>query len=196
MEIVKINRKEIDSKDIALIVEYLRRGETMAYPTDTIYGLGCDATNGKAIEKIYKIKGRSGKKPLLILISSYAMLKRYCFASRRQINYLKSLWPGRVSVVLKKRNILPTGLTGGSANIAVRLPKNDFLIKVIKKLNRPLVSTSLNLSGQDHLTSVQGLEKKFTKYKPDLVVDGGSLVGRPSKLIDLTDIDNVKILRK
>lgn len=196
MEIIKINKKKISPEDINLITDYLHDGKTIAYPTDTIYGLGCDATNIKAIRKIYQIKRRDKDKPLLILVSSYSMLRRYCFLSKKQEEYLKKIWPGKVSVIFKKRKLLSSSLTGGKDTVAVRLPKDDFLIKIIKKINKPLVSTSLNASGQRNLSSISEMKKHFLNHKPSLAIDGGEILSRPSKLIDLSDINNIKILRK
>ncbi len=224
MKIIKINpptsrlrrtsKKNIEDKiyneQIDLIVDYLKRGKVIVYPTDTIYGLGCIATDKKAINKIYKIKKRDKSKPLLILVSSLAMVKKYCYVNKKQEEYLKKVWGenppsplcqggviGRpVSVILRSRNLLPKELTGGENSIAVRLPKDELLIKIIGQVNLPIVSTSLNISGKKNLTNISEIDKYFSKYKPYLVVDIGELKAKPSKLIDLRDINNIKILRK
>lgn len=193
---IKVNTSKFTQEQIDLIVDCLKRGQVIAYPTDTVYGLGCDAGNIEAIKKINKIKGEKGKKPLLVLISDFKMLQKYCFFNQKQEEYLRDVWPGPVTVILKRKPILPTELTGGLNSIAVRLPKNDFLIKIIKAAGFPLVSTSLNKKGEKPLLDVNNLEKHF-KYPPDLVIDAGAAKRiKPSKLIDLRDIENVKILRK
>lgn len=178
-----------------MITDYLKRGSIIAYPTDTVYGLGCDARNAEAIKRINKIKGEKGSKPLLVLISDFKMLKKYCFVNLEQMEYLQKIWPGPVTAILKRRPNLPAELTGGLSSLAVRLPKNDFLIKIISQAGFPIISTSLNKKREKPLTNVQNLEKYF-KYLPDLVVDAGEVKGKPSRLIDLRDIKNVKILRK
>jgi tRNA A37 threonylcarbamoyladenosine synthetase subunit TsaC/SUA5/YrdC len=89
MQTIKIDLNKINKADADLMAQYLKNGKVIAYPTDTVYGLGCDARNTKAIEKINKIKGERGIKPLLILISDFLMLKKYCFVNLEQMEYLK-----------------------------------------------------------------------------------------------------------
>ena len=218
MKILKIRQNIFFVKKIDLIADFFRRGKVIVYPTDTIYGLGCLATNKKAINKIYKIKKREKKKPLLILVDSLAMAKRYCYVSKEQEKYLLRVWcltphpPFRrgafraVTVILKSRGVLPKELTGGADSLAVRLPKNDFLIKIIKAVKCPIVSTSVNIRGEKPLINVKNLGMYFRTPRtplirgaiklPNLVVDAGKLKNKPSRIIDITDIENVKLLRK
>ena len=108
---IKINPKKISDAEINEIVNNFKQGKVIAYPTDTVYGLGCLATDKKAVKKIYKIKKRDKKKPLLILASSFGMVRKYCFLSRAQEKFLKNKCSGSVSVILKSRNLLPKELT-------------------------------------------------------------------------------------
>ena len=196
MKTIKINLKKITKDEVDLIVDYLKRGKIIAYPTDTVYGLGCDARNAEAIKRINKIKGERGLKPLLVLMSDFSMLKRYCFVNLEQMEYLKIIWPGPVTVILKRRPILPDELTGGLNSLAVRLPKNDFLFRIISQAGFPIVSTSLNKKGEKPLLEVKNLEKYF-KYLPDLVIDAGECKKtKPSRLVDIREVKNIKILRK
>lgn len=188
MKIIKINLKKFTQAEIDIVASYLKRGKVIAYPTDTVYGLGCNAGKAAAVARVRKIKGDRTKKPMLALVSDWQMLKKYCRVSREQMKYLKKIWPGRVTVILKKKN-------SDNESLAVRLPKNDFLIKIITKAGFPVVSTSLNKREEKPLTSVKSLAKHF-KYLPDLAIDAGMIKGRPSKLIDLRDVKNIKIIRK
>ena len=196
MEKIKINLNKISRKEIGLIVDFLKRGKVIVYPTDTVYGLGCSAVNKRAIKKIFAIKKREKRKPMIILVSSLGMLNKYCFVSKRQNDILKKYWPAPITFILKSRNILPKELTGGTDSIAARLPKKLFLIKIKKKTGVPIVSTSANISGEKNLDNVKSIEKYFKKNKLDLAVNGGILKGRPSRVVDLRDIGNIKILRK
>lgn len=194
MKIIKVNFKKIKNKEIDLIVNYLNSGKVIAYPTDTIYGLGCVATSRKAINKIHKIK--KSKKPFLILVSSLKMLEKYCHVDARQKRIMKRI-EEPTTFILKSKGKLPKELSGGTKNLAVRLPQSNFLIKLIKKNGLPIVSTSLNISGKKPLDSVNNLEKYFKKDKPDLVVNAGRLIRvKPSKIVDIRDINKIKILRK
>lgn len=188
-----------EENDIDLVVDYLRKGKVVVLPTDTVYGLHGDATNSRAIEKIRRIKKRGKNSPLLILVSSLEMVKRYCYLSQKQPEFLRKIWASGnkpVSVVLKSRGKLPRELTAGLDSIGVRLPKSVFLTTIIERVGVPVISTSLNISGQKPLIGVEGLDKYFKAPKPDLVVDAGKLKGSPSRLIDLRNVEDIKILRK
>lgn len=195
---LKINSQKITSAELALIVKALAGGKVIVYPTDTIYGLGCLATDKKAINKIKKIKQRDASKPFIILVSSLFMAKKYCLVSKKQEVILKELWSSKrpTSVILRQRNLLPQELIPKQQGIAVRLPKSDFLRKIIRTAGTPIVSTSFNISGQPVYNEVTFLaNKKLTKNDPELIIDGGMLNNKPSKIIDLTT-DSIKIIRK
>ncbi len=195
---LKIDSHKITSAESALIVKSLRLGEVMVYPTDTIYGLGCLATNAKAINKIKIIKKRDKNKPLLILVSSLHMAKKYCFISKKQEFSLKKIWKSKrpTSVILRHRNLLPKELNPKQEGIAVRLPKSDFLRKIIKTIGVPIVSTSFNVSGEPVWNEVSFLSKKrFKKNDPELVIDGGILNNQASRLINLIN-GEIKIIRQ
>jgi L-threonylcarbamoyladenylate synthase len=198
MKKISLKMKNFSRKDIDFIVAELKKGKIIAYPTDTIYGLGCDATNQIAINKIYKIKKRPKTKPMLVLVSGFEMLKKYFIADKDQLDFLKQIWPGPVTAILKAKKILSDNLKAHDQSAGVRFPKNIFLIELINKLNRPLVSTSLNIGGEKNIDNVSKMEKYFTKSSlPDIAIDAGKLpINKPSTLIDLKNICNIKILRK
>ena len=180
MQSIKINLEKITKQEIGFIAGFLKAGKTIVYPTDTIYGLGCLATDEKAINKIYRIKNREKKKPLLVLVSDYSMLRKFFFVDKKQEAYLKKVWPGKISVILNKKDRLPKNISTGLPGVAVRLPKSLFLTKMIREVNGPVVSTSLNLSGEKPMEIVDNLQKYFQGAKPDFIVDAGAKRGRPS----------------
>lgn len=195
---IKINPKKILSAELALIVKSLKQGKVIVYPTDTIYGLGCLATNSKAIKKIKLIKKREQNKPFLVLVSSLYMAKKYCHISKKQEIILRQVWTAArpTSVVLKHRNLLSGELVPENAGLAVRLPKSDFLRKIVRQAGAPIVSTSFNISGEPVWNQVDFLaDKKLKKENPELIIDGGPLNNRASRLIDLRD-EQIKIIRK
>lgn len=195
---LKINQNKTTSAELALIVKALHQGKIIIYPTDTIYGLGCLATKAEAINKIKAIKKRDANKPLLILVSSLYMAKRYCFVSKKQEIILRELWNGHrpTSVILRHRKLLPQELNPKQEGLAVRLPKSDFLRKIIRTSGVPLVSTSFNISGQPVWNQVSFLaDKKLGKADPDLIIDGGKLNHKASRIVDLTSL-KLKIIRK
>ena len=205
MKIIKVDFKKPDKKNIELIAHYFKSGKIVVYPTDTIYGIGCDATNKKSIQKIWKIKKRDKNNPFLVLIKSWFMLRSNFYVSVKQNEYLRKIWflprdnkkTRPTTVLLKKRKVFPDFASAGKENVAVRLPNNKFLIKMMTEIGRPIVSTSVNESGKKPLENIENIDKYFNALKPDLVVDiGRSLKGKSSKLVDLLDIKNKKILRK
>ena len=192
--IFKLNQQNEDSA-WRLAKSVLLKGKVIVCPTDTLYGFSALATKSAAIKKIYRLKDRQGKAGAIILVSSLAMLKRYAFVSRAQEAWLRQVWPGKVSVILKSKNNLPKAILGQDKSLAVRLPKNPFLIKLIKQLNCPIISTSVNHTGEAPLIDIND----FTKYFPDkavaLIVDSGKLKSKASRLVDLRDYPEIKVLR-
>ena len=201
MKYLKVNKNKIANDEINLIIDYFKSGKIVVYPTDTIYGLGCRADDALAVKKILEIKKRDPRKSLIVLVSSLSMLKRYCYINPAQTKYLKKVWnqARSTTVILKNRGLLPKEVSGGRDTLAVRLPnllKNDFLVKMIRGMKVPIVSTSLNISGEKNLESVSNLDNYFKRTKPDLVIDAGMLKTKPSRLVDLTDVTDIEVLRK
>jgi len=198
MKIVSINLNKISKEIISEIADYINRGKIIAYPTDTIYGLGCDALNRKAIKKIFRIKKRNEKKPLLMLANNFNIIKKYCLVNKQQIDYLKKIWPAPITVILKRKKNTIKDLAGADDSLAIRIPDNNFLKLLLKKLKRPITSTSLNISGEKNFNNPKNIEIYFIGLKPDIVIDAGNIFipGKPSKIIDIRDIKNIKIIRK
>jgi L-threonylcarbamoyladenylate synthase len=196
MKTIIINKNKIKESEINIVHDFLSKGKIIAYPTDTIYGLGCLATDVKAVKKIFKIKRIPKQRSLLMLVKCYQMLKKYCYVNKKQEEYLKKIWPGSVTVILNGKGNLPKEVSSKDGSFGVRLPKNDFLIKLIRKVGVPIISTSLNISGRENVDPSIDLKKYFGKNCPDLVIDSDMQKNkRASKIIDLKDIKNIKILR-
>lgn len=197
-----VNSKRIKPAIIDLVAGSLHIGQIVVLPTDTIYGLSCLANDSRAIKKIYHLKKRDPNKPVIILVNDLKMAKKYTFISRKQAQLLEKVWSKNqapTTIILRNRHKLPAELTRGSDGLAIRLPKSKFLIKIIEKVKYPLVSTSLNLSGQKNITDLSRLNLVFPKKnnRPDLIVDAGlSPQSRPSRLIDLRNEDEPVIIRK
>jgi L-threonylcarbamoyladenylate synthase len=195
----KEHLKSID--DVKLrhrLVVRLMSGEVLMMPSDTIYGLSCRADNSKAVSRVFSIKKRDKSFPLIILVSSLNMAKKYCNINTHQEIVLKKIWASQrpTSVLLKHRNLLVKGVTAGSPYLAVRLPKSDFLRKIIKALAVPIVSTSANFSGQAVINSEEAEKYFHQKIRPDLVLISEPNKSKASKLISLDDKGYIKILRE
>lgn len=189
MRILRLNKKNYH-KALNEVVAAIKNGEVIVCPTDTIYGLVCDATNQKAVKKIILMKKRLPRKPIPIFVRNLKMAKKFAYIDKEQEEILKKAWPGKVTTVLRSKK--------GSKTIGIRIPKYKFILDLISKLNLPLAETSVNLSGKPALSTIKGVLKHFRNQKnqPDLVINAGNFKKpRPSTVIDLTVIPS-KILRE
>ena len=206
MQKIKIDQKNITKKEIEELANYFLADNIIAYPTDTIYGLGCLATNTKSIERIEKIKKRKEKQSFIILVKSYCMLKKYCKIDNKQDKFLRTIWSKTkeeikktkpTTVILEaQKDMLSENLIFKDGSIAVRMPlQSNFLINLIKKINLPIISTSLNISGEEPINDLEKLDSKFKNI--DIAIDAGIIQNnKASKIIDIRDMENIKIIRK
>jgi len=188
--IVLTVKKQNLAKIINEVVRSIKNGGIIACPTDTVYGLICDAANKKAVKKLYKIKKRPKNKLFPVFVEDIKMAKKFVKVSSEQEKFLKKVWPGAVTAILKSKNKKGT--------IGIRIPNHKWLLGVAEQLNRPLAETSANLSGEPATTKIKEVLKYFKgrQYQPDLILDGGNLKpAKPSQVIDLTGSRPV-ILRK
>ena len=186
MRILKI-KKQNSSQVFREAVKAIKNGQVIVCPTDTVYGLVCDATNKKAVDKLFKIKRRPRKKPIPFFVKDIKMAKKLASIDKTQEAFLKNVWPGKITVVLKSKK---------RDTIGLRIP-NHFVLNLVKHINCPLTGTSANISGRPASTRIKEVLKQFKsqKAKPGLVLDVGNLPkSKPSTVIDLT-IWPPKILR-
>ena len=166
-----------------LAEKLILEGEIIVYPTDTLYGMGVDATNKKAINKLNQLKGRIS--PLSIIVNSEKMIKKYIdikFSFKKDLNkYL----PGPFTILLNNfNNILPEDLSQGTNKIGIRIPKSSFILKVVKNINRPIVTTSVNYHNMKPLNNVDMINKQFNKLS--IFAEDINLNSLGSTIIDYT----------
>lgn len=160
------------------------------YPTDTLYGLGCNALSPTAVEKVYGAKQREGRKPLSIIVTDFEMLLSYCEVSPAQQQILHELLPGPYTFIVPLRKNLPVS---SNMEVGVRVPEHFFMRQAAKELGVPIVSTSANLSGQPDAAEASAVDGHI-KSRVELVVDGGKCrYAQGSTVIDLI---RMKVLRK
>lgn len=190
---MKIVNQSIESLNEAVTI--LNKGGVVICPTDTIYGFLADATNKKAVEKIYKIKKRPRSKPLPIFVKDLKMAKELAEIDDRQEKILKKYWPGKYTFVLKAKNQKPKSKIYGinKDTIAIRVPKYKFLNDLLKKINKPLVQTSVNISAREPLNYIADILATFgpvriamlaRKATPS-VASGQRVAGGENRLVDL-----------
>ena len=193
MKILKTNQNEVDKKVIDEAVKVLADGGVILYPTDTVYGLGANIFNRKAVKKVYNIKKRSYLKPVSLLVSSKDAIPLVSKASLNQLNFIDKYLPGPYTFILKKSKIVPRHLTSGSVNVGVRVPKSEIACSLGKIF--PITTTSANLSNKDTLDTPEEILKQLG-CEVDLIIDVGPLKsGNPSTIIDLTGEEPVFVKR-
>jgi len=173
--------------NIGMIIEnaasVLKDGGLVVYPTDTLYGLGCDALNEEAIMKVFRAKSRSKEKPISIAVSSLEMMKKYASVTPLAESLAKQFLPGGLTLILSKKN-LPDILTSNKKEIAVRIPDDKVALKLIQALGRPITATSANISGMEPPATP---EEVANQIEADLIIDRGKLESKvPSTIVDLT----------
>ena len=169
-------------------IEVLKNGGTISYPTDTTYGIGCDATNEAAVERVFKAKGRDFNKPLGLAFSSVEMIKDYRDISGKEELILRQLLPGPFMILLKRRESVSDRITAKSNKVGARIPDHKIAIELVNGLRKPIVTTSANVSGEADPTS-----SSEVKLKVDMIVKGECKYKEASTVFD---IENKKILRK
>lgn len=196
MKILKLEPENFE-KIIKKIVKFLRQGKITVLPTDTVYGLICDATNQKTIERLFRIKKRKFQKPIPIFINDIKTAKKLALIDKKQGKFLKKVWPGKITAILKKRK--GKKIYGvEEETIGLRVPNYELINNLLKKINCPLSGTSANISGKPASIKIKEIINQFKNQKrqPDLIIDAGNLPkSRPSKVIDLSG-KKIRILRR
>lgn len=178
----------IPQVDLSQAVELLEQGKILAYPTETVYGLGCDATCEKAIERLFQIKGRSAEKAISVLIPELESLPQYVEEVPSSAKALiDQYWPGPLTLILRaKKDFFPEALLAGSGKIALRLSSHPVAQALCRNFKRPITTTSANLSGQPAALTPQEIEKALAGSL-DGILSGGVLPPSPgSTIVDAT----------
>jgi len=177
-----------------LIVNALRNGDIIAYPTDTYYGLGCDLFNVKAIRRLYEIRGLKEARPLSVIFKDFKEISAYAVMSDFAFRVLKDSLPGPYTFILKARRIIPRLLMSAKKEVGVRMPDHPVPIALTRLLERPLINTSAKSLTAGLLTDPKEIDR-YLKGAVSLVIDGGLIPGEPSTVISLVD-DAVNVLRE
>jgi L-threonylcarbamoyladenylate synthase len=185
----------ITKSNIDAVANIILSGGVAAVPTETVYGLAVNALDVSAVERLYEVKGRPETKPISLFVSGMADAESFCQdIPEGAYKLAERFWSGPLTIVLKRKPIVPDIITAGGDTVAVRSPKNDFVLGLLKKLRLPLTGTSANLSGMPSAVSFEDTLKYFDG-KIDCAVDGGVCPGGiPSTIVDMTG-EIPKILR-
>jgi len=198
MKILQIDLNKDYAGALKEAVSVLESGGVIVCPTDTLYGIGCNALDEKAVKKIFEIKNRPWAKPLPIIVRNLRWAKGLAHISKRNEETLNRVWPGKVTAILPKREIVPDVLTSGTKTVGIRIPDHPVTDQLLKLFGYPIALTSANISGDEPTQDIDEIINVFSRQltrQPDLVLDVGILPkSEPSSILDLTG-DKPKISR-
>ena len=190
---LSINCQNPQMRLIKKAVDVLRDGGIIIYPTDTVYGLGCDLSNKKGIEKIYEIKRRNKKQPLSFICSDLKHISQYAKVTDYAYKTMKRLLPGSYTFILEASRLVPKIILPKRPTTGIRVPDNNICMAMVRELGQPIISTSVKTADGEDLGNPYIIEEHFGKLV-DLIIDGGNIIPEPSSVISLVD-DNIEILR-
>jgi L-threonylcarbamoyladenylate synthase len=172
----------------------LKEGKTILYPTDTVWGLGCDATNFKAVSKIYRLKNREESKSLIVLVSSINMLKKHVFMPKKVLEFLKGTSKPTTIIYNNPKGFAKNTIANDNT-IAIRIVQDDFCRKLIKRFGKPIVSTSANVSGENTPKSFSEISKPILNSVDYIVNLQQQKVSKKSSTILKITGNNFQVLR-
>ena len=191
---LSIDPQHLKGRHVDRAVEVLKRDGVIVYPTDTIYGLGCDVTSKAAVERIRRIKGRDANKPMSFVCSDLVQVSRYGHVSNFAHRILKRFLPGPYTFVLTATRETPRVFQSKQKTVGIRIPDHPVPLALVEQLGNPVVSTSANESDEEVVTNPADLEQIFG-HRVDLIMECGTLPVLASSVISLVD-DTVAILRE
>ncbi|MDG5817899.1 L-threonylcarbamoyladenylate synthase [Natronococcus sp. A-GB7] len=163
----------------------IREGELVVYPTETVYGLGANAVDPDAVERVFEAKGRDRSKPVSMALPSVPSALEYVRATDREREFMAKFLPGPVTVLCRRREIVPDELTAGEDRVGVRVPDHDLALRLCERAGTPITSTSANVSGRGSVRSVDELEPAIREAVA-VTIDGGETEGTESTVVDVS----------
>lgn len=194
-KIIKLESLERKEEKLMEAAKILQKGGLVAFPTETVYGLGADGLNSEAAAKIYCAKGRPSDNPLILHIADMDMVSKLAKnISEDAMKVMNAFWPGPLTIILNKTDIVPYGTTGGLDTVAIRMPSHPVARELIRIANVAVAAPSANTSGRPSPTTAQHVMQDLDG-KIDMIVDGGKVgIGIESTIVDMTG-ENPMILR-
>ena len=175
------------------VLEALKTSKIVAFATDTVFGIGVIYSDYQAVKKMKVAKGRDENKPFPLMVYNLSQMHEVAFLTEREEKIVKKLTPGALTLVLKKKDVIKDEFTNGFDTIAIRIPNDEFVLKLLKEVG-PMYVTSANISGQASANCTKEVLKQLDG-KIDMIVDGQAKSHVASTIIDCTG-ENIKILRQ
>ena len=189
-------RNGIEYDKLKEVASLINDGGVVIFPTETVYGIGGDAFNEKAVEKIYELKSRPKSKAISLLIGDLSMIDDLAVdVSETERKIIENFFPGPLTIILKKSKKVPDIVTAGFDTVGVRMPENEIALKLIREVGKPLATPSANISGKPSGTEYSEIIKEFDG-KIDCFIDGGKTkIGFASTIVKVEN-GEIKILRE
>jgi tRNA threonylcarbamoyl adenosine modification protein (Sua5/YciO/YrdC/YwlC family) len=191
--LVQINPINPQPRLIAKAVQLLKDGGIIAYPTDTIYGIGCDIMNKKAIEKVYRLMHRDQSKPFSFICSDLTNISQYAKVSNYAYKTMRRLLPGPYTFILEGSKMVPKMMLTKRKTAGIRVPSHEICLKLVEGLGNPIISTSASHPDGGVFANPSLLHDHFGAVI-DMVIDGGVVSGEPSSVISLIN-DTPEVIR-
>ena len=184
------------STSLQQAIDILRNGGVVGIPTDTVYGVAANALDEKAVDKVFDLKGREDTSPIPVLIGQVEDLYRYGREIPDEaIELARAFWPGQMTIVVPKADIIPSVVSGGLDTVGLRIADHPVPRELVSALGAPITATSANISGTDSLSSAKSVLEQLG-HSLDMVFDGGELPpSRPSTVVDAS-VSPPRILRE
>lgn len=191
--LLSINSQNPQMRLIKKAADILRDGGIIIYPTDTVYGLGCDLSNKRGIEKIYELKKRNRKQPLSFVCSDLRHISEYAKVTDYAYKTMRRLLPGAYTFILEASRLVPKIILPKRSTTGIRVPDNEICLSLVRELGQPIISTSVKTEQGETLGDPSVIKEYFGRMV-DLIIDGGIIMPQPSSVISLVD-DNIEIIR-
>lgn len=191
---------QFNSNSVNIAIDFLKKGKVIAIPTDTVYGLACDAANDSAVRELYKIKNRLDSKPIAIFLKNIDLAQQFLVFNELSLKIAKSFFPGALTIILEKKQLseeakLSNLLNKNNSKIGLRIPNHQFCLDILDRFNGPLAVTSANPSSKDSATNSKEIKQYFGD-EIDLVIDGDNCTKKASTVLEIINNQSFEILRQ
>lgn len=186
---------KINISELKIVKEALDEGKIIIFPTETLYGIGGNALSSKVVDKLFKIKKRSVKKPISVLVKNKESIKDIALVGDDEQKIIDKFMPGSLTLILKKKDIISDKLTAGNDTVGVRIPSNDIALKILNSINYPLATSSANIAGEDNISDINELIKNFG-CDVAIIIKGNISNDLVASTVAMVSNKNIKILRE
>lgn len=190
--IIEIDPQQLPPRRIAQVIYHLQEGGLVAYPTDTVYGIGCDLLNKRAMERLYELKGKSHKRPLSLLCADLSHASEYAILPDRAFMTLRRILPGPYTIILKANERVPKVLLTRQRTVGIRVPDHPVPRAILKALGHPLLTASIPEVEGVYFADPREIWEHFG-HALAAVVEGGDVPNLPSSVVDLSEDEPVVV---